>query len=185
MRIRIRFIALILLLLNAAAQLTAAEAAWRKTLDKQLPLLGHRNWIVVADSAYPWQTAAGIETIYTDADQLEVVNAVLNALGKTRHVEPAIYTDAELSHIPEEGAKGISEYREQLKKLFRGKKVQSLPHEQIIGKLDETGKTFHVLLLKTKLTLPYTSVFFQLDCGYWNADSEQKLREAMKKEPGR
>jgi len=184
MRIRIRFTVLILLLLTAS-QLTADDATWRIKLEQQLPLLGHRNWIVVADSAYPWQTAAGIETVYTDADQVDVVKAVLKALGKAKHVEPAIYTDAELSHIPEEGAKGISDYREQLKKLFGGRKVQSLPHEQIIGKLDETGKTFHVLLLKTKLTLPYTSVFFQLDCGYWNADSEKKLRDAMKKETGR
>ena len=184
MRIRTSFTVLILLLLTAS-QLTADDATWRTKLDQQLPLLGHRNWIVVADSAYPWQTAPGIETVYTDADQVDVVKAVLKSLGKAKHVEPGIYTDAELSHIPEEGAKGISDYREQLKKLFRGRNVQSLPHEQIIGKLDETGKTFHVLLLKTKLTLPYTSVFFQLDCGYWNADSEKKLREAMKKETGR
>jgi len=183
MRIRTSFAVLILLLLTIS-QLSADNATWRTKLEQQLPLLGHRNWIVVADSAYPWQTAAGIETVYTDADQLEVVNVVLKALGKTRHVEPSIYTDAELSHIPEQEAKGISEYREQVKKLLGARGVQSLPHEQIIAKLDETGKTFHVLLLKTKLTLPYTSVFFQLDCGYWNAASEQKLREALRKETG-
>jgi len=179
MRTRLSFTTIILLV--TASLLTAAEPEWRKKLEKELPLLGHRNWIVVADSAYPWQTSPGIETVYTDADQLEVVKAVLQTLEKAKHVAPTIYTDAELSHIPEQNAKGISDYREQLKKLLAGKEVQSLPHEQIIGKLDETGKTFHVLLLKTKLTLPYTSVFLQLDCGYWNAASEKKLREAMKK----
>ena len=165
----------------SASFLMAADATWRKKLDQQLPLLGHRNWIVVADSAYPWQTAPGIETVYTDADQLEVLKAVLDALGKTKHVAPIIYTDAELPHIPEQEAKGVTEYREQLKKLLAGKEAQSLPHEQIISKLDETGKTFHVLLLKTRLTVPYTSVFLQLDCGYWNSASEQRLREAIKK----
>jgi hypothetical protein len=29
------------------------------------------------------------------------------------------------------------------------------------------------------MTLPYVSVFFELDCGYWNADAEQILREAI------
>jgi hypothetical protein len=57
--------------------------------------------------------------------------------------------------------------------------VQVLPHEQIIGKPDEAGKTFKVLLIKTPLTKPYTSVFFQLECGYWNAKAESELREAM------
>ena len=55
-----------------------------------------------------------------------------------------------------------------------------LAAEQIIAKLDEAGKTFKVLLIKTPLTKPYTSVFFQLECGYWNADSEKQLRDAMK-----
>lgn len=172
-------------LLFTASILSAAEMAWRKKLEKELPLLGHRNWIVVADSAYPWQTSPGIETVYTEGDQVEVLKEVMNVLAKAKHVEPTIYTDAELTHIPEADAKGISEYREQLKKVLAGRNVQSLPHEQIIGKLDETGKTFHVLLLKTRLTLPYTSVFLQLDCGYWNAASEQKLREAIKKAESR
>jgi len=33
------------------------------------------------------------------------------------------------------------------------------------------------LLLKTKLTLPYTSVFFRLDCGYWTDEAETQLRK--------
>jgi hypothetical protein len=29
------------------------------------------------------------------------------------------------------------------------------------------------------MTIPYTSVFFELDCGYWNAEAEVRLRQAM------
>ena len=54
-----------------------------------------------------------------------------------------------------------------------------LPHEQIIHKLDQAAEMFRVLILKTDGTIPYTSVFFELDCGYWNADAEQRLRQAM------
>ena len=43
------------------------------------------------------------------------------------------------------------------------------------------GATFRVLIIKTDMTLPYTSVFCELDCGYWSAAAEQRLREALKK----
>jgi hypothetical protein len=55
-----------------------------------------------------------------------------------------------------------------------------VPHEELIGKLDEAAKTFRVLILKTNLTLPYTSVFLELDCGYWDAGSEERLRQAIR-----
>ncbi len=161
---------------------TAAFAAdnWQEALRKELPLLGHRNWIVVADSAYPLQTAPGIETIYAEADQLAVVKGVLAELARTKHVKPTIYTDAEMKFVAEENAPGIGAYRDALAKILANQPVQVLPHEQIIAKLDEAGKTFKVLIIKTPLTQPYTSVFFQLECGYWNAAAEQKLREEMK-----
>jgi hypothetical protein len=31
--------------------------------------------------------------------------------------------------------------------------------------------------------LPYTSVFIQLDCGYWSAEAEQRLRAAFSATP--
>jgi hypothetical protein len=46
-------------------------------------------------------------------------------------------------------------------------------------KLSAAAKTFKVLILKTPLTKPYTSVFFQLQCGYWNAASELQLHDTM------
>jgi hypothetical protein len=158
----------------------SAQTPWREKLQQELPLLGHRNWIVIADSAYPLQTAPGIETIYTDAGQLEVLKAAIEELDKAPHVRPIIYTDAELKHVAEADARGISAYRDGLSAVIGKREVQSLPHEQIISKLDEAGKTFRVLILKTKLTIPYTSVFLQLDCGYWSAAAEQRLRTAIK-----
>ena len=153
---------------------------WQEKLQKELPLLGHRNWIVVADSAYPLQTAPGIETIFVGADQLEVVKDVIAELAKTQHVKPTIYTDAEMQFVAEKNSPGISAYRDALAKILANQPVRILPHEEIIAKLDEAGKTFKVLLIKTPLTNPYTSVFFQLECGYWNAASETELRDAMK-----
>jgi hypothetical protein len=152
---------------------------WRARVTEELPLLGHRNWIAVVDSAYPLQTSAGIETIETNADQLDVVRAVLDQVAKAKHVRPVIFKDAELKLVPESDAKGVTAYREALTFLLGKTDVQSLPHEQIISKLDEAGKTFHILVLKTTLTIPYTSVFIRLDCGYWTDEAEKRLREKM------
>jgi hypothetical protein len=170
------------LALNAHAQQSKQAGDWQARVQQELPLLGHRNWIAIVDSAYPLQTSAGVETVETNSDQLDVVAQVLDALSKVRHVRPVIFTDAELKFVPEADAKGVTAYRDALAKLLgrasQGN-VQSLPHEQIISKLDDAGKTFHVLVLKTTLTIPYTSVFMRLDCGYWSDDEEKKLREAM------
>ncbi len=152
---------------------------WRVRLHEELPLLGHRNWIAVVDSAYPLQTSAGIETVNTNADQLEVVKTVLDQLGQAKHVRPVIFTDAELKFVPESDAAGVTAYREALTNLVGKTEAQSLPHEEIISKLDEAGKTFHILVLKTNLTIPYTSVFIRLECAYWKPDAEKRLREAM------
>jgi hypothetical protein len=170
----------VLALAPTRASATPPQAAdWRVRVNEQLQLMGHRNWIAVVDSAYPLQTSPGVETIETNDDQLEVVKTVLSQIAKAKHVRPVIFTDAELKLVPESDAKGVTAYREALTGLLGKTEAQSLPHEEIISKLDEAGKTFHILVLKTNLTIPYTSVFIRLECGYWSADAEKRLREAM------
>src|SRR5437588_12921364 len=93
-----------------------AQPDWQSKLRQELPLLGHRNWIVIADSAYPLQTAPGIQTLTADADQLEVVEFVLSELAQSKHVKPIVFTDAELKFVPEKRAHGISDYRTRLAK---------------------------------------------------------------------
>lgn len=173
-----------LFLLSLATAVSGfAQSALPKILAEQLPRLGHRNWIVVADSAYPLQIAPGIETVVVETDTVDAVATVLRALDATRHVKPTILVDAELSRVPEADAPGINVYRDNLNKLLADRPVSRLPHEVIINRLDQAGKTFKVLLIKTPLTLPYTSVFFELECGYWNADAEKRLRTALAEKP--
>jgi len=155
------------------------ESDWRAELAASLPLLGHRNWIVVADAAYPEQISPGIDTIATGAGQIEAVRAVLEALDGARHVSPIIHIDAEMGHLQEAWAPGIGAYREQLAQVLGARPVNTLPHEEIIARLGEAGRAFRVLILKTTLAVPYTSVFFQLDCGYWSPENEARLRQAM------
>jgi hypothetical protein len=87
--------------------------------------------------------------------------------------------DAELPFVPEKDAPGVAAYREAVKTALKGRAITSLPHEQIIAKVDEVGKTFHIVVLKTTMTVPYTSVFLQLNCKYWSDDAEAQMRKAM------
>jgi D-ribose pyranose/furanose isomerase RbsD len=161
-----------------------SREGWQVRLDRELPRMGHRNWIVVADSAYPLQSAAGIETVVTGRGQIEVLDHVLKQVADAPHVQAIVLLDAELESVSEEDAPGVSAYRTELKELLKGKQVRVMPHEEIIARLDEAAKMFTILLLKTDMVLPYTSVFLELDCGYWDAEKEKRLRDAVgKKQP--
>lgn len=153
--------------------------AWELRLRELLPLYGHRNWIVVADSAYPAQSKPGIETIFAGGDQIEAVSKVFDTIAESTHVRANIYLDQELASVPEHDAAGVLDYRGKLERLL-GPSARQLPHEQIIGKLDQAAQVFRVLIIKTAMTIPYTTVFFELDCGYWSAEAEQRMRSSMR-----
>ncbi len=171
-----KILAAFLLLAGAA---WGASNDWEQKLSERIPLYGHRNWIVIADSAYPAQSREGIETIVVDADQTRVLRHVLAALDHSKHVRPIVLTDSELGFLNEDAVPGIGPYKATLEDLSHNRERHSLPHEEIIRKLDEAAQTFRVLIIKTTMTMPYTSVFLQLDCAYWGPDAEKKLREAM------
>ncbi|RKY08352.1 MAG: hypothetical protein DRP65_09220 [Planctomycetota bacterium] len=154
-------------------------AAWKRYLNEEMSLFGHRNWIVVVDSAYPKQSRPGIETVATNASHLEVLKAVMKAIEEAPHINANIYQDAELDSVSDTSAPGIEEYRNQLKQLLKDRNINKRLHEDIIYKLDKAAETFNVLILKTDFALPYTSIFFELDCGYWNAEKEKALRQSM------
>ncbi len=162
-----------------AIRVTPSTLTLRGEVRNALPVLGHRNWIVVADSAYPAQSRAGIKTVYIGGGQATAVAEVLAMVDRAKHVRGVVHVDAELKFVPEKGAPGVEDYRLELDKLLKGQTIVREPHEEIIAKLDEAAKLYRVLILKTDFTVPYTSVFIQLDCGYWSAEQEQQLREAM------
>jgi hypothetical protein len=154
-------------------------ADWEHRLETVLPLYGHRNWIVVADSAYPDQSKAGIETLVSGAGHLEVATKVLDSVIASRHVRANIYLDRELDFVAEADAPGVTRYRSHLVTLLKGANTTPMPHEEIIAKLDQVSQTFRVLIIKTDLAIPYTTVFLELSCAYWPAEAETRMRNAM------
>jgi L-fucose mutarotase/ribose pyranase (RbsD/FucU family) len=149
---------------------------WRRCLEERLPVFGHRNWIVVADAAYPAQSSPGIESVVASDGPLEVLQEVLALIGTSGHVKPLVLIDHELQFVAENDAPGVSAYRSLLAEIARPHSVQAIPHEEIISRLDQAGRAFRILIIKTPLKIPYTSVFLQLDCAYWNSEAEGRLR---------
>jgi hypothetical protein len=156
----------------ADAEQEAAGPLWREILTEDLPLLGHRNWIVVADAAFPLQISPGMDVVVSGEDHFAVLDEVLKAVAASGHVRPKVYLDKELEFVPEALAPGIDEARKRIKERLAGLELKPVLHE--------VAKTFRILMIKTNLTVPYTTVFLDLDCGYWSPESEAKMREAMK-----
>ena len=151
---------------------------WNLQLDQMMPTLGHRNWIVITDMAYPWQSGSGITTLFADEPYPAVLEEVKQMIDKAPHVFAHVYRDKELSYLTDDDVKGISSLRSEMDRIC-GDEVQSVPHEQLIARLDEAGRLYNVIIIKTPLTMPYTTTFFQLDCAYWNGDQQQKLDQKM------
>lgn len=179
---------LTLSLLGAAVAAAAAgddgerkrEDRWLRVAEAKLSAYGHRNWVAVVDSAYPLQVSPGAELLVTGGDHLEVLQAALDLIEKSKHVRPKVYLDAELPFVPERDARGITRLRNDLRRVLGRRPVQSVPHAKLLGLVEATAARFNVLILKTNCVLPYTSVFLELDCGYWSDEAEKRLREAMK-----
>ncbi|MGZ5424803.1 MAG: hypothetical protein ACXW2H_04965 [Candidatus Aminicenantales bacterium] len=153
---------------------------WMDALTGYLPALGHRNWIVVADSAFPLQISPGIETIVTGEDHFAVLERVLKAVDAAKHIRPKIWLDKELAFVAEDLAPGADDARRRLDEALKGRGAMPVLHADLIARLDQAGKTFKIIMVKTTLAVPYTTVFLELDCGYWPAENEAIMREKMK-----
>jgi hypothetical protein len=173
------FVCLLIGLSIPALTQSAVGPNWQVTVNQELPLLGHRNWILIADSAYPLYSSPGVEVIETNADELDVVRYVLDALNKSIHVRPEVLMDAELAYVPESDAPGVTAFRSEVGKVLAGRPVESVLHATLLQQLDDASKTYRVLVLKTRLAVPYTSVFLRLNCKYWGDDAEKRMRAKM------
>lgn len=155
------------------------EMSELEDLEDILPHLGHRNWIQIADMAFPALTAPGVQTLMADEEILPVLDFVLEVISRQNHIRPIVWLDEELDFVREEWAPGINEFRQELYERLRNLPINRMPHQQLIDKLNEVGKQFQILVIKTRTCLPYISVFLELDCAYWDGQRERLLRNAM------
>ncbi len=155
------------------------EQSWKAAVKQKLDLMGHRNWILVVDKAFPEQSSPGMTYLYVDQGLVPVLEEVLGMVAASGHVSPVVYRDLELNYLSDNEVPGIESLRSESDRLLSGPPVQYLLHEEVFSLLDESSSLFTTLVIKTNCTLPYTSVFLQLDCAYWGPENEKALRERM------
>lgn len=150
---------------------------WKEEFSLELPKLGHRNWILIVDKAFPELASYNIKIINTNSPLLNVLNEVKTVLDSQSHITPILYKDLELEMLDEGLVKGSTKFKENLYKIYPKEAYKSILHEEIFSKMDSSSKIFKILVLKSETTIPYSSVFMELDCKYWNPELESLLRK--------
>jgi L-fucose mutarotase/ribose pyranase (RbsD/FucU family) len=155
---------------------------WKGSVNHQVNQLGYRNWIVVSEASFPAHSRPGTRQVVSDAEVPEVVDYVLNALEQTQHVRPHVYLTREMRSVENHFAPGIDSMRERIKASLHGHEPTELDQQSLITLLESANQSYDVLVIRTPTALPYTSVFLELQPGYWDAESEDRLRERITRE---
>jgi len=93
-------------------------------------------------------------------------------------VRATAFLDQELQFVREEEYPGVTHLRQQITDAFATRSLSSIPHSEVLSKIDDAGKTFRILFIKTNAITHYTSVYVRLDCGYMTK-VEGKIRNAV------
>ena len=142
-------------------------------------MLGHRNWILVVDKAFPDQSAAGMELINSSEEFHSVLKHILIKLAESTHIKPIYYQDLELDYITEALVPGIDKFNAETNEILQSVELNKILHEDIFSKMYEASSLFNILIIKTENTIPYSSIFIELDCKYWDNEKEIELRKLM------
>ena len=157
-------------------------STWKVAVTNQVGQLGYRNWIVIAEASLPAQNRPGIRQVTTNVESPEVLDYVLDTLEQTERVRPQIYLTREQRALDNEYTPGIDEHRRRLTTALRSHETTELEQQSLLTLLADASQNFNVLVIRTPTALPYTSVFIELQPGYWDAESEARLRERIARE---
>jgi len=158
------------------------ERSWQAAVDRQAAQLGYRNWIVIAEASFPAHNRPGLRQVSAPVEVPEALDYVLNVLEETENVRANIYVTREVRAVENDFAPGIDEYRKRVKTAFHGHETTELDQQSLLTLLEDANRNFDVLVVRTSSALPYTSVFLELQPGYWDVDSETRLREKIARE---
>lgn len=173
------FPALAAALLSTGCMFMASENTWRAAVDSQAGQLGYRNWIVIAEASFPAHSRTGVRQVAAPVEIPEALDYVLQALERTESVRPQVYLTRELRSVENDFAPGIDELRKRIRESLHGHEPTELEQQSLLTLLEDANRSFDVLVIRTQTPLPYASVFLELKPGYWDADSETRLRERI------
>lgn len=152
---------------------------WKAAVEAQTAQLGYRNWIVIAEASYPAHSRHGVRQVNSYQPIPVVVEEVLQTLERTEHVRPRIYLPREMRLVENDFAPGIDEFRRELEVSLHGRETTEIDQDSLLTLVQDARKSFDVLVVRTTTALPYTTVFMELQPGYWDGESEAHLRERM------
>lgn len=156
--------------------------SWQAAVDRQAAQLGYRNWIVIAEASYPAQHRAGLRQVVADVEIPEALDYVLRALERTENLRPRVYLTRELRSIENDFAPGIDDMRKRINGALHGHEAAELEQQSLMTLLEDTARSFDVLVIRTRSAMPYASVFLELQPGYWDEASESRLRDRIQHE---
>jgi L-fucose mutarotase/ribose pyranase (RbsD/FucU family) len=172
----------IVLLSAGCTFFTSDDQTWRAAVDRQASQLGYRNWIVIAEASFPAHNRQGMRQVAAPVEVPEAVDYVLQVLERTENVRPQVYLTREVRSVENDFAPGIDELRARVRESLHGHEPTELDQQSLLTLLEDVNRSFDVLVIRTQTALPYSSVFLELRPGYWDADSEQRLRERIERE---
>lgn len=175
-------LALIIAAASAGCGPMGGSRDWKGSVNNHVNQLGYRNWIVVSEASFPAHSRVGVRQVNADAEVPEVVDYVLNALERTQNVRPNVYLTREMRAVENDFAPGIDQMRQRISDSLHGHEATELDQQSLITLLDSANQSYDVLVIRTPTALPYTSVFLELQPGYWDAESEDRLRERIRRE---
>ena len=158
-----------------------SKPVWKDDLRSEVQALGYRNWIVIADAAFPFHNRVGVRTVVAPVETPEIVRELVATIDERQHIKPQFYTARELRSVKNSQAPGVDQFRKDLKGALSSYPPRELDSITLNKLLQSTSDTYAVLVIKTQTALPYSSVFIELDSGYWDIETEQELRESIKK----
>lgn len=156
--------------------------SWQAAVDRQAGQLGYRNWIVIAEASFPAHSRPGVRQVIANVDGPEALDYVLYTLEQSETVRPQIYLPRELRSLENDFAPGIDEYRRRLRNSMHGYEATEIDQQSLITLIEDANRSFDVLVIRTNTALPYSSAFLELKPGYWDVDSENRLRERIERE---
>ncbi|MEO5917495.1 MAG: RbsD/FucU domain-containing protein [Luteolibacter sp.] len=158
------------------------DSSWQTAVQRQVGQLGYRNWIVIAEASFPAHSKPGIRQVNAPVEVPEALDYVLKTLEQTENVRPQIYVSRELRSMENDFAPGIDELRKKLQGSLHGHETTELDQQSLLTLLEDASRSFDVLVIRTPTALPYSSVFLELQPGYWDVDSETRLRDRIERE---
>lgn len=170
------------LLMTAGCMHMGSANTWRAAVDNQAAQLGYRNWIVIAEASFPAHSRSGVRQVAAPVEIPEALDYVLQALERTENVRPQVYVTRELRSVENDFAPGIDDMRKRIQASLHGHEATELDQQSLLTLLEDANRSFDVLVIRTQTPLPYSSVFLELKPGYWDADSEARLRDRIEHE---